>query len=214
MAEQQRSKRLPAAKRREQLLHTATKLFAEQGYARTTTAQLAKAAGVTEPIIYRHFDSKRDLFVALVEQTGQRTLEIWKKSLASATDPADRLRTLLGQNPMISLGDEEANAYRVVLQSITEIEDAEIYRAIDEHFHALHSFMAEEVQRAQDAGQVALRFSAEMIAWMLIDVALGYGVLQAMGVRETNRSPTGTPLLDVISQILLPKAHPSGPRDQ
>ena len=59
--------RLPASKRREQLLDKAAELFAKNGYARATTAQLAKAAGVTEPIIYRHFKSKRDLFVALIE---------------------------------------------------------------------------------------------------------------------------------------------------
>ncbi|MCA9310819.1 MAG: helix-turn-helix transcriptional regulator, partial [Phycisphaerales bacterium] len=51
--------RLPAAKRREQLLDTAVVLFAERGYGGATTAELARAAGVTEPIIYRHFKSKR-----------------------------------------------------------------------------------------------------------------------------------------------------------
>ena len=61
-----RMTRLPAAQRREQLLDEASKLFAQLGYARATTSQLAKAAGVTEPIIYRHFASKRDLFIALI----------------------------------------------------------------------------------------------------------------------------------------------------
>ena len=53
--------RLPAAKRREQLLDCAAVLFSEHGYARATTSELARTAGVTEPIIYRHFKSKRDL---------------------------------------------------------------------------------------------------------------------------------------------------------
>src|ERR1051326_7480135 len=87
--------RLPASKRREQLLDRAAELFAKNGYARATTAQLAKAAGVTEPIIYRHFDSKRDLFVALIERTGRETIERWEEDLAGANDPAERLRRLL-----------------------------------------------------------------------------------------------------------------------
>ena len=66
--------RLPAAKRKEQLLDCAMQLFAAHGYARATTAELAKLAGVTEPIIYRHFDSKLDLFVALIERTAGMTL--------------------------------------------------------------------------------------------------------------------------------------------
>ena len=44
--------RLPASKRREQLLDKAAELFAKNGYARATTAQLAKAAGVTEPTLF------------------------------------------------------------------------------------------------------------------------------------------------------------------
>jgi len=195
---------MPAAERRHQLLQTASKLFAERGYARTTTAQLAHAAGVTEPIIYRHFDSKRDLFVALIEETGSTTLKIWKKSLSTAKNPADRLALLLRQNPMISLGDEEAIAYRVILQSITEVDDAAIHKAVNEHFHALHDFLSGEVKMAQDAGEVRTRFPAEMIAWMLVDVALGYGVMQAMGVRDTNRASTGQPLSEIIGEILLP----------
>lgn len=209
MTETKGQRRLPAAERRRQLLHTASKLFAEGGYARTTTSQLAQAAGVTEPIIYRHFESKRDLFVALVEQTGERTLEIWNESLAAAKDPAERLAILVGQNPMVSLGDEEAIAYRVILQSITEVEDEVIHKAVNDHFHALHDFLTGEVERAQKAGEVRDRFPAEMVAWMLIDMGLGYGVLQAMGVQSANRSPEGRPISSMIAEILLPK-RPSG----
>jgi len=205
---------MPAAERRHQLLQTASKLFAERGYARTTTAQLAQAAGVTEPIIYRHFDSKRDLFVALIEETGSTTLKIWQKSLETAENPADRLALLLGQNPMISLGDEEAIAYRVILQSITEVNDEAIHKAVNEHFHALHDFLSGEVQKAQDAGEVRTRFPAEMIAWMLVDVALGYGVMQAMGVRDTNRASTGQPLSEIIGEILLPNRASAPGSDQ
>ncbi len=214
MAEPKPSKRLPAAERRRQLLQTASKLFAEQGYARTTTAQLAQQAGVTEPIIYRHFASKRDLFVALVEETGSTTLKIWQESLQTAKDPADRLEILLRQNPMIALGDEEANAYRVIIQSITEVDDSVIHKAVNEHFHALHDFLTAEVKNAQDAGEVRTRFPAEMIAWMLVDVALGYGVMQAMGVRDTNRSSNGQPLSEIIGEILLPNRAPSRGSEQ
>ena len=58
--------RLKAPQRREQLIEVATKLFAKSGYDATTTADIAKAAGVTEPILYRHFESKQELFIAIV----------------------------------------------------------------------------------------------------------------------------------------------------
>ena len=49
---------------RQRLLDAASRLFAEQGYDHTTSAQIAEAAGVTERTLFRHFDSKADLMLA------------------------------------------------------------------------------------------------------------------------------------------------------
>ena len=56
--------RMRSEDRRRQLLEVSAELFAQSGYRGTTTAELAKAASVTEPILYRHFNNKLDLFVS------------------------------------------------------------------------------------------------------------------------------------------------------
>ena len=56
--------RMPAAERRLKLVETAIRVFSEGSYRGTTTAEIARAAGVSEPILYRHFASKRDLYLA------------------------------------------------------------------------------------------------------------------------------------------------------
>ena len=53
--------RMAGADRPQHLIETAIRLFTEGSYHGTTTAQIALAAGVSEPILYRHFASKRDL---------------------------------------------------------------------------------------------------------------------------------------------------------
>lgn len=53
---------------RERILKTAGRLFAEQGYARTTTRAIAAEAGVNEVTLFRHFSSKQNLLRAFVEQ--------------------------------------------------------------------------------------------------------------------------------------------------
>ena len=55
------STRLPASERREQLLDVAMTVFAANGYHGTSMNGVAKAAGVTKPVLYKHFPSKRDL---------------------------------------------------------------------------------------------------------------------------------------------------------
>jgi AcrR family transcriptional regulator len=59
--------RMAAADRRRHLIETAIRLFTEGSYHGTTTAEIARAAGVSEPILYRHFASKRDLYLAALE---------------------------------------------------------------------------------------------------------------------------------------------------
>lgn len=199
--------RLPAAKRREQLLDSAAALFAQHGYARATTAQLARAAGVTEPIIYRHFASKRDLFVALIERTGEDTLREWEADLADATDSADRLRRLLGDNPMVKPGGR--SAYRVILQAITEVDDPLIHAALRQHIAKLHAFITREVKTAQEQGKVTTRLSAEMIAWVLIHVGLGYGILSAWEIPGQGRDASGAHVQEVISRMLIGREHRS-----
>lgn len=193
--------RLPAAARREQLLDCAARLFAEQGYARATTAQLAKAAGVTEPIIYRHFKSKRDLFVALIERTGRKTLEQWERDLRHASDPADRLRRLIGDNPMVS--PEGRDAYRVFLQAISEVDDDKIQAAIARHIGSVHAFLTAELRRAQEAHRVTTRFSPEMLAWLMINIGMGYGVLTAMQIPGHGVDPQGVHVQDVLARVLI-----------
>ena len=61
-------KRLPAAERREQIFAVAREAFGERGYDGVTLDEIAAAAGVTKPVIYRHFGSKDDLYLALLER--------------------------------------------------------------------------------------------------------------------------------------------------
>lgn len=197
--------RLPAAERREQLLDRAAELFAAHGYAKATTAELARAAGVTEPIIYRHFGSKRELFVALVERTGRKTLEQWRRDLEGATDPAERLRRLIGDNPMVSREGREA--YRVFLQAITEVNDRDdpsIRNAVHDHIHALHEFLKREIDNAQQNRRVTTRFSADLIGWLLIYMGLGYGLSSALGIADHGLdAATGMHVQEVIARVLV-----------
>ena len=64
--------RLPAAKRREQLLEVARCVLAQRGFYATTMAEIADSAGVTKPVLYQHFASKRDLYSAVLNDVGNR----------------------------------------------------------------------------------------------------------------------------------------------
>ena len=66
--EPQALRRLPRAQRREQILAAATEAFARSGFAATSLDDIAAQAGITRGILYRHFDSKTDLYQAVLDR--------------------------------------------------------------------------------------------------------------------------------------------------
>ena len=111
------STRLPAARRRRQLLEVALRVFADRGYHDASMNDIAVAAGVTKPVLYQHFTSKRELFTELLTDVGRDLQDKITKAIASAHGPVlrgafrsgafDRVRSLAGQ-PIIPAPGQEA----------------------------------------------------------------------------------------------------------
>jgi AcrR family transcriptional regulator len=76
--------RMPADQRRQQLFDVARERFSRQGFHATSMDEIAEAAGVTKPVLYQHFPSKRALYVELLDDTGRSLLA----TLADATGRA------------------------------------------------------------------------------------------------------------------------------
>ena len=89
-----KKKRLPAAERRQQLLEAAAFVFAERGFEAAATLSIARRAGVSEALLFRHFSSKKDLFRAVLQD-----LLIKQDGEVSATLTSER--TALGVVKMV-----------------------------------------------------------------------------------------------------------------
>jgi AcrR family transcriptional regulator len=70
---------MTAAARREVVLSTAAVLFAERGYRGASIEEIARASGVTPPVVYEHFESKRDLYRELLERHFAELREVWRE---------------------------------------------------------------------------------------------------------------------------------------
>lgn len=79
--------RLPAAKRRRQLLDVALDAFSAGGFHGTSMEDVAAAAGVTKPVLYQHFGSKRALYVELLNDVGGQLMDVIAKAAAEADGP-------------------------------------------------------------------------------------------------------------------------------
>lgn len=83
--------RLAPDERRRQLLDVACVEFADRGFHATAMDDLALAAGVTKPVFYQHFASKRALFIAVLEDVGGRLLAVLSAATTSVDTGRDRV---------------------------------------------------------------------------------------------------------------------------
>ena len=84
-----KKKRLSQEERRHQIIQVAMSLFASKGFKGTTTRAIAKAAGVSEAIIFRHFATKEDLYDAIINFTVEQRLTLWAQDEASLNHTQD-----------------------------------------------------------------------------------------------------------------------------
>lgn len=79
--------RLPAAQRRRQLLDIAVGVFAEHGFHKTAMVEVAAAAGVTKPVVYQHFPSKRALYLEVLLDVGDRLCRTIETATLDVSSP-------------------------------------------------------------------------------------------------------------------------------
>ena len=85
------SMRLPAEQRRRQLLDVACDVFAAGGFHGTSMDDIATTAGVTKPVLYQHFPSKRALFLELLDDVGRQLLDQLATATSRATTGRERV---------------------------------------------------------------------------------------------------------------------------
>ncbi|HLW16769.1 MAG TPA: TetR/AcrR family transcriptional regulator [Actinomycetota bacterium] len=109
------TRRLPADERREQILATARRLVAENGYDGLNMDEVAEAVGVTKPVLYRHFTGKRDLYDAVLEEHLADLIRRLWVALSSSPDPRARLRS--GLEAYFRFADEREDGFRTLVEA-------------------------------------------------------------------------------------------------
>ena len=170
--------RLPAAERRLDLIETAIRVFSDGSYRGTTTAEIAKAAGISEPILYRHFASKRDLYLAALDHVWSKARGEWERVLAATPDVRAAFHSMGAGH--VTIRDCKFQMAELWVQALSEAnEDPELRKQLRRHMREVHDFVADVIRRGQDEGVLNPGRNANAEAWMF----LSGGVLGMVGRR-------------------------------
>jgi AcrR family transcriptional regulator len=177
LSTRQRRRRLPAAERREVIERAATEVFAEHGYHGASIDEIARRSGVSAPVVYDHFESKRELHRRLLERTRDELLAMWRDALAG-DEPAE-VRIPRSLHAWAGYVESHPYAARMYFQEPTgEPEARAVHRAIqDQARGALTAILASEPGSENIAGPDAqsLELAAEVIRSALTGLAVWWG---------------------------------------
>ena len=184
--------------RRAELLPIVAGTFAELGYRRTTTAELARRCGAQETTLYRLWPDKKAMFLAAIGHVFDISMEIWTDR-ASASDnvsPAEQVLAYEAEH----LG--ELGLYRILFAGLNEFDDPDIREALRTTYcrfqHWIEERIVEHRRRAPASGPPAI--GANDAAW----AAVGLGtIINIARDLELLSSPDRARLLELVGRLLL-----------
>ncbi len=106
------SARLPGPERKRQLLAVARRVLAKNGYHETTMSEIAAAAGVTKPVLYQHYRSKRDLYRTVLEDVGARLESTVIEAAVDTNSPRERAEA--GIRAYAEFVEEDLDGFRLL----------------------------------------------------------------------------------------------------
>jgi len=186
------AKRLTAEARRQAVLDTACRVFSRSSYRGATTAEIAREAGISEPILYRHFGSKRDLYLACLDEAWQSFRDVCEEAMA-----ADPERCLGAISDAYMAKGKKIRVIDLWIQALNEASsDKVIAAAVRRQIREVRDFFADVIRDGQRRGVLHADRDADAEAWIFvaggllatIDARLG-GLLgdDLLRVREQRR---------------------------
>jgi len=171
--------RMRGEERRAFILKRAKEVFARSGYADASTGELARASEVTEPMLYKHFGSKKGLFLAVLSEFAAKFLETLQERIShrAEQDVLDALAHFVDDYHFAIKADPETQ--RILFQAVTESGDPDIARCVSGHNRTVYGLIRQLVERAREEGYLDPTISPDAAAWgyMSMILAIQYGLM-------------------------------------
>ena len=155
--------------KRARLLPVIARCFAEQGYRRTTTAELAESCDVQETILYRLWPGKKEMFLAAIEFVYRQSARIWQKVLDRPGKGGSSAERLL-QYESRHLG--EFGLYRIIFAGLSETDDPDIRAALRQMFQSFHEQISVQIREYRRHHRRRRRVDTAQAAWALLGLGM------------------------------------------
>jgi AcrR family transcriptional regulator len=178
-AQPEKRVRMRGEERRALILQSAKRVFARSTYTEASVGDLARESEITEPMLYKHFGSKKGLFLAVLSEFGAQFLETLQERVShrAEQDVLDALAHFVDDYRAAIKADPETQ--RILFQAVIESADPEIARCVARHNRTVYGFILQLVERARQDGYLDPAISPDAATWgyMSMILAIQYGLM-------------------------------------
>ena len=189
------SVRKSAETRKAEIIAVTLRLADKLGPDRLTTDAIAKAVGLTQPAIFRHFPKKRDLWEAVAACVGAKMETSWKKAREGGSSPIDKLRALIAAQLRLIQATPAIPAILFSRELHTKNKGLRIaFLALMDRFRGL---IADLIIHAQDAGEIRGDIDPDDAALLIVGLVQGLALRWSLSGREFSLTEEGQHLLEL-----------------
>ncbi len=174
------------AKRRE-LLPVIALAFADLGYRRTTTAELARRCGVQENILYRIWADKKAMFIAAIEHVYDQSVQSWRALLAVEDDEAATASTAERLLDHETRHHGQLGHYRIVFAGLSETDDPDVRRALAAMYRRYHRFVRDQISAHRGDDAARREPDAALVGWALVGLGTVASITRELGLLGTKQ---------------------------
>lgn len=164
---------LTAAERRDAVIDAAITEFAEKGLHGTSTEDIARRVGISQPYVFRLFGTKKELFIAAARRVNERILASFQRAAAQVDGRGEVVLQAMGTayNDLLTNREE----LLMLLQAFAACDDPDVQRAMRERFTEIYAYVRE--RSGIDQEQATVFFATGM----LLNVAVALDLPMLVG---------------------------------
>lgn len=199
--------RLPGKEREVQILHAATAVFARSNYRVASTAEVAAAAGIAEPTVFKYFPTKKSLFLRILQGTGGGILHAWQRVISPDATGVETLERM--GDAYIRGVRRHTDEMKVQFQALAESDDPDFAGVLRANHEGYVRFFRDVIEGGMRDGSIRPDIDPEAMAWLLNSVGFTSTLLRLLGFDEEMGERQYRAMMNACLELLAaPKSPP------
>jgi len=188
--------------RQQQIVQAALEAIGEYGIQGATISRIAKGAGITPAALYSHFENRRAILIAALDEVYGQIADSHRSSWSD--DPRELFRQICESHALKVLSQDKTSHAHLFLEFVASAPEEGLREVLREKELGTKTYLASIVQRFQAQGKIAKEVDAEKVAWLVACWAWTGDVANMMDATSIWHEKVSSHLMESILDVLTP----------